>query len=191
MCRSFLERPVGWDVLERAFTLATRAPSAGNTQGWAFVLLEGERTEVFWRNAADPSWLENPDHPGLLRAPALVVPLASRQAYVERYSEPDKAGAGHRRGPEAWPVPYWLVDAAFATMLFLLGVADEGLGSLFFSLHRPAGPLLEELGVPEGWEPLGAVAVGWPDPEDAPGRSAVRPRKSVSEVVHRGVWRSP
>ena len=190
MCRSFLDRPVPWDVLQRAFDLATRAPSAGNAQGWAFVLLEGQRTEVFWRHAAEPSWLVHPDHPGLLRAPAVVIPLASRRAYVERYSEPDKARAARPGGPDAWAVPYWLVDTAFATMLFLLGLADEGLGALFFSLHRPAGPLLEQLGVPEGWEPLGAVAVGWPDGGDVPSRSAARPRKSVAEVVHRGAWRT-
>jgi nitroreductase len=188
MCRSFLSRPVGWDVLQRAFSLAVRAPSAGNTQGWAFVVLENERTELFWRHAADEAWLAHPDHPGLLRAPAVVLPLASREAYVERYGEADKALHGDPLTVEKWAVPYWLVDTAFATMLFLLGAAQEGLGALFFSLRRPAGPLLEQLGVPHGWEALGAIAVGWPDPAAPPSGSAGRRRRGVEEVVHRGHW---
>lgn len=185
MCRSFRDDPVSAEVLERAFQLATRAPSAGKTQGWAFVVLEGAATMDFWRHAADSSWLEHPSHPGLLRAPVVVVPLASKELYLERYSEPDKAG---RRTVDAWQVPYWLVDAAFATMLFLLGLAQEGLGALFFSLHKPAGPLLCHLGVPEGWEPIGAVALGWPSPDDKPATSAKRRRRSTTEVVHRGHW---
>jgi nitroreductase len=48
MCRSFLDRPVGREPLERALELATHAPSAGNTQGWAFMVLEGEDTARFW-----------------------------------------------------------------------------------------------------------------------------------------------
>lgn len=188
MCRSFLDRPVGWDALQRAFALANRAPSAGHTQGWAFVVLEDERREIFWRHAADPEWLEHPDHPGLLRAPVVVIPLASRAAYVRRYSEPDKLRS---RGPlttDQWAVPYWLVDTAFATMLFLLGLAEEDLGALFFSLRRPAGPLLEELGVPQDWEPLGAIALGWPDPTARP--SGSRRSKGIADVVHRGAWGS-
>ena len=190
MCRSFSDRPVPPEALDRALSLATRAPSAGNTQGWAFLVLEGAETEKFWRHTAQPSWLENPDHPGLLRAPAIVVPLASRASYVERYSEPDKARAGEGRVGE-WQVPYWLVDTGFATMLFLLGLRQEGLGASFFALHRPASAFLEELGVPAGWEPLGAIALGWPAPDDKAGSSASRPRKQLSEVVHRGCWHAP
>jgi nitroreductase len=187
MCRSFLERPVDPGVLERALELATRAPSAGNTQGWAFVVLEGRDTATFWEHEAESSWLAHPSHPGLLKAPVIVLPLASKLSYLERYSEPDKAKVGPRRVAN-WAVPYWLVDTAFATMLLLLALAEEGLGTLFFALQQPAGPLLEAIGIPHGWEPLGAVAVGWPSGDDKPSTSASRPRKPVSEVVHRGHW---
>jgi nitroreductase len=187
MCRNFLSRPVDPEALERALACATHAPSAGNTQGWAFVVLEGRETATFWEHEADNSWLAHPSHPGVLNAPTIVLPLASRASYVARYSEPDKARVGARRVAE-WSVPYWLVDAAFATMLFLLGLTQEGLGALFFALHQPAGPLLEALGVPGGWEPLGAVALGWPSPDDRPSGSSGRPRRPLAEVVHRGRW---
>ena len=187
MCRSFLERPVEPNVLERALALATRAPSAGNTQGWAFLVLEGPETARFWHHEADSSWLAHPSHPGLLNAPVIVLPLASRARYLERYSEPDKLAPGARR-VEEWAVPYWLVDTAFATMLLLLGAAQEGLGALFFALRKPATALLAELDVPSEWEPLGAVALGWPSPDDKPSLSAYRPRKGLAQVVHRGRW---
>jgi len=185
MCRSFLDTPVPPAKLDKALALAACAPSAGNTAGFAFVVLEGARTTAFWQHAADKSWLERPDHPGLLRAPVIVLPLAGRAAYLARYAEPDKS---HVSGPAGWTVPYWVVDTAFATMLLLLGLAEEGLGALFFSLRVPPGPLLRELGVPEGWEPIGAVAVGWPSEE----ATARRPkaRKRFGEVVHRGRWQS-
>ncbi len=189
MCRSFLERPVDPEALERALALATRAPSAGNTQGWAFVILEGDETAAFWQHEAESSWLAHPSHPGLLNAPVIVLPLASRQSYVDRYSEADKATVGPRRVSE-WTVPYWLVDGAFATMLLLLGLAQEGLGALFFALRKPAAPLLQSLGVPAEWEALGAIALGWPSPEDQPSTSARRPRKALDDVVHRGRWGS-
>jgi len=187
MCRNFLDLPVAPDALERALALATHAPSAGNTQGWAFVVLEGADTARFWDHQSESAWLAHPSHPGLLNAPVIVLPLASHASYLERYSEPDKAAVGARRVSE-WAVPYWLVDTAFATMLFLLGLAQEGLGALFFALRQPPGPLLNALGVPAGWEPLGAVALGWPSPDDEPSGSARRARKGVAEVVHRGRW---
>ena len=127
------------------------------------MVLEGDETAQFWAYQAESSWLAHPSHPGLLNAPIIVLPLASRANYIDRYSEPDKAPAGLQR-MVAWDVPYWLVDTAFATMLFLLGLTEEGLGALFFSLRKPAGPLLDALGVPGGWEPLGAVAVGLAEP---------------------------
>ena len=183
----FPRGPGGPGALERALELATHAPSAGNTQGWAFIVLEDDETGLFWQHEADSSWLAHPSHPGLLNAPVIILPLASKPSYLERYAEPDKAKVGARRVTD-WAVPYWLVDTSFATMLLLLGLAQEGLGSLFFALQKPAGPLLEALGVPDGWEALGAVAIGWPSPDDKPSTSAGRPRKPPAEVVHRGRW---
>ena len=62
---------------------------------------------------------------------------------------------------EDWPAPYWLVDASFMVMLLLLAATDEGLGALFFRLHRDPGDLLAALGVPAGKEAIGAVALGY------------------------------
>src|ERR1700733_6966880 len=110
MYRSFQDRLVPPDTVDRIMASAARAPSAGHTQGWAFVVLEGpEQTGRFWSTDADPEWLGHPDHPGVVDAPVIVLPFCSRQAYLDRYSAPDKAAAGLAT-KEAWPAPYWLID---------------------------------------------------------------------------------
>jgi len=189
MVRSFSREPVAPEVLDRLLANVRRAPSAGNTQGWAFVVLEGpDQTARFWDATLPPERRPGFAWPGLLRAPVIVVPLADPAAYVARYGEPDKAATGLGAGADAWPVPYWDIDCAFATMTLLLGAVDAGLGALFFGVFRGERELLAALGVPEGLRPIGAVALGHPDGADRPGRSAGRPRRPAAEVVHRGRW---
>jgi nitroreductase len=185
MVRSFEDRPVPPEVVDDILAHAVRAPSAGFSQGWAFVVLEGpEQTEVFWRTVTTPDWRASTRRAGLLRAPVVVLPLAHRQAYLDRYAEPDKEGSGLDR-PETWPVPYWLVDTAFATMLMLLGAADAGLGAAFVGIFRGEAELLASLGVPEGYRPIGAVAMGYPA-SDIRSPSLARGRRPMADVVHRG-----
>ena len=188
MVRAFTDEPVDPALVDRLLDMARRAPSAGNSQGWHFVVLEGpEQTARFWDVTLPPERRAGFRWPGLLAAPVIVVPLADAAAYVERYAEPDKATTGLGAGADTWPVPYWVVDTAFATMTLLHGVVDAGLGALFFGIFRNEAELLAELGVPEGIRPIGAVAIGHPAP-DEPGRSADRPRRPAADVVHRGGW---
>jgi nitroreductase len=188
MCREFQDQPVPPEVVDRLVDLARRAPSAGHAQGWAFVVLEGhEQTSRFWSTDADPAWLAQPDHPGVLRAPVLVIPWYSQQAYLERYGQPDKAAAGLDVEAD-WPAPYWLIDTAFATMLLLLGAVDAGLGALLFRLHGQPARLRAALGVPDGWEPLGVVALGWPAAGESTPLRSPRPMRPKDEVLHRGGW---
>jgi len=188
MVRSFDRRQLAPGVLDRLLDRATRAPSAGFTQGWAFVVLEGpEQTERFWRHTLPRHERAGFRWPRLLDAPVIVLPLSSRQAYLERYAEPDKAGAG-LHDEEAWPVPYWDVDCGFATMLLLLAAVDEGLGALFFGIFRGEDGLLAGLGVPPSCRPIGAVALGHPAGDDAPSASLSRGRRPLHDVVHRGGW---
>jgi len=103
--------------------------------------------------------------------------LAHEQAYLDRYAEPDKAGLGMETA-EGWPVPYWLIDTAFATLLMLLTAVDAGLGALFFGIFQGERELLEHLGVPPGYRPIGAVALGYPADPDPLSLSLSRGRRS-------------
>lgn len=187
MTRDFEFRPVPREVVDRLVDLARRAPSAGNTQPWAFVILEGEQTARLWDVSLPAERRASFRWPGLLNAPVVVVPLVSPDAYVDRYAEPDKASSGLGHSTGAWPVPYWWVDGGMAVQTLLLGAVDAGLGALFFGLFEHERAVLDALGVPGGWRAPGAVALGWPG-RDQPSRSAQRPRAALDEVAHRGRW---
>jgi len=179
-------------VVDRILDLGLRAPSAGFSQGWAFVVLEGERqTRRFWDTTLPQERRSTFPWPGLLDAPVLIVPLAHPDAYVQRYAEPDKAASGLGDGEAAWPVPYWYVDTAFVSLLMLLAAVDADLGALFFGIFQDEAALLAELGVPDEYRPVGAIALGYPlSGSDAspPSQSTRRGRRSIDDVVHRGGW---
>jgi len=186
MVRNFDEREVPPDVVELLLASAVRAPSAGFTQGWDLLVLAGpEQTGRFWAASAPADdGRARSRWPGVLRAPLLIVALSSESAYRARYAESDKSKAGLAEGP--WPVPYWHVDAAFASLLVLLTAVDEGLGALFFDVSDPAG-LRAEFAIPDTHVPVGAIAVGYPG-EDRPSLSVARGHRPLDEVVHRGRW---
>jgi nitroreductase len=191
MVRSFTPEPLAPGTIEGLVDLARRAPSAGNSQGWAFVALEGPgETTGYWDVTLPADRRDAFRWPGLVGAPALLVVLVRPEAWTERYAEPDKAATGLGAGVDRWAVPYWWVDGGMAVEHLLLGATAAGLGACFFGLfdHEPA--VLEELGVPAGWRAVGTIALGHPaeDASAAPGRSAARGRRSVDEVLHRGRW---
>jgi nitroreductase len=192
MCRDFEDRAVDAGVLDRILDQARRVPSAGFSQGIDFVVLEGAETAHFWDHTLPASEREGFPWPGLLRAPVIVLPIADEQAYLERYRQPDKAKAGLGESADAWPVPYWFIDTGMGGMALLYAAVNEGLGALFFGIFRNEAALLSSLGVPRGKRPIGAIALGHPtEAAGAAGREgspAVRPRRPLRDVVHRGRW---
>jgi nitroreductase len=188
MVRAFLDEPVDPDVLDELCDLARRAPSAGNSQGLDLLVLTGpEQVGAYWDVTLPAPRRGSFRWPGLVAAPALVLVITDPEAYARRYDEADKAATGLGAGPEAWPVPYWWVDAGAAIEHLLLGAVDAGLGACLFGLfdHEPA--VAEAFGVPAGRRVVAAIALGRPAPA-TPGRSAGRPRRPLDEVVHRGRW---
>jgi nitroreductase len=189
MIRDFHDRPVPAEVLDRILDTGRRAPSAGYSQGFDFLVLEGAtETSRYWDITLPEPKRSSFGLPGILRAPVLILPITDKQRYLDRYREPDKAPAGLQQ-EEAWPVRYWDVDTGFAAMLMLLAAVDEGLGALFFGIFQGEDRLLDELGVPDGHHPIGTIALGYPTAGPQPASSsAKRPRRPLAEVVHRGRW---
>lgn len=192
MVRRYLDRPVDPDVLDRALSHALRAPSAGFTQGWGFLVLDtADDVRRFWEATSDPGALDRPSRwlEGMTRAPVVVVPCSSKEAYLARYAEPDKGWED--RDEARWPVPYWHTDAAMAALLMLLTAVDEGLGGCLFGIpaHR-LDALRAEFDIPPDFAPVGALTLGHPDPGAAGtgGSPSRRPRLPTEEVVHRGRW---
>jgi nitroreductase len=181
------DRPVPAAVRERLLEHAIRAPSAGFSQGWAFLVLESaEERELFWSATTDDGtpdgWLTR-----MRRAPLLIVPLSNKAAYLDRYAELDKGWTD--RDESRWPVPYWDVDAGMASLLMLLTAVDEGLGACFFGVPGDRVTAFRRaFGVPDEFRAVGCISVGYPGAEDRRSPSLRRGRRAVDEVVHRGRW---
>jgi nitroreductase len=185
MTRSFDGRPVAPALLDELVDLASRAPSAGKTQGWHLVVLEGQGTARFWDAALPVPKRAGFAFPGLVAAPVLALAVAEPDAYVRRYAEADKAASGLGAGTDAWPVPYWTVDASMAVMTLLLAAEQAGLGALFFGVFHGEAEVRAALGIDDRHEIVGAIALGWPAPDLRPGRSARRPRRAPTDRIRR------
>jgi nitroreductase len=180
MIRRFhADRPVPKDVVDRILRNATRGPSAGFSQGIAFLVLEGDDLARFWAL--------RPHSNGVSNATLLIVPFAAKHVYLDRYAEPDKGWTD--RDESRWPVPFWYIDTGMATLLILQTVVDEGLGALYFGIQPDdVAPFRELYGVPAEYEPIGAVAIGYPDEPEQSGSPRTRKRFPLDEVVHYGRW---
>jgi nitroreductase len=190
MVRNYSAAPVDPAVVDRMLANALHSPSAGFSQGWAFLLLD-DRSDLdrFWQVTTDDgSDQQGPDTwlRGMRTAPVVIVPLSCKAAYLRRYAETDK---GWTDQDEArWPVPYWHMDTAMASLLILQTAVDEGLGACFFGIppaHTDA--FRAEFGVPEEYTPIGAITVGH-RAADRKSPSLKRGRRSSDEVVHHGHW---
>jgi nitroreductase len=191
MVRSFSTDPVEPAVLDRILRSALRSPTAGNTRGTAWVVLEGpEQTAVYFDTTTDEEWRDHYEDwsGGLARAPVVLLAYTSPDAYVARYAEADKASAGLGAGEDAWPVPYWIGDAAFGVMAVLLGAVDAGLGGCILGTFSGEAELAGRLGVPAGWRLFCAVLLGRPDGRDHRSASLERTGPAVAERIHRGAW---
>ncbi|HVE63285.1 MAG TPA: nitroreductase family protein [Mycobacteriales bacterium] len=179
----YADRPVPRDLVRQILLDSRRAPSAGHSQGASFLVLEGDQTREFFElthpNREDPESLQP--------CPVVVLPLEHPQAYLDRYSAPDKVQFGMGTDVGAWPVPYWTVDTAMAAMVVLLSATAHGLGGWFFAIFEGEAEVLRRAGVPEGMRPIGAIALGWPR-DGAPTPGSRYPRRSDEDVIRWGQW---
>ncbi len=191
MVRNYSTEPVAPDAVDRMLRNAVRSPSAGFSQGWAFLVLDRPAdVDRFWSAATPSAAGAEPDRwlRGMRTAPVIIVPLSSKAAYLGRYAEPDKGWTD--RDEARWPLPYWHIDTGMAALLILQTAVDEGLGACFFGI--PTGRTTDfraRFGVPEQYTPIGAITIGHPARASGQGGSAAtRTRKRLNEVVHRGDW---
>ncbi|OJF12554.1 nitroreductase family protein [Couchioplanes caeruleus] len=180
------DRRVPPGIVDKLIKHALRAPSAGFSQGWGFLVLqEPQERELYWSVTAAPgpadSWLRR-----MRTAPLIIVALSNKSVYLDRYAQADKGWTD--RDERRWPVPYWDVDTGFAALLMHLTAVNEGLGSLFFGMPAErVGAFREAFGVPEVFTPVGALAVGYPA-ADKRSPSLRRGHRPMDEVVHHGRW---
>jgi nitroreductase len=161
MVRRFRSEPVHDDVIRDVIDAATRAPSAGHLQPWAFVVVRDSRTRRrLGEAAAGQVWLAD--------APVSVVACAEPSRGRARYGE---------RADR-----YALIDTAFASMLLLLAVTERGLGACFVGALDDAR-VRALLQLPADLQPVAVIPIG--HPAEVPRALTRRPPASV---VHSERW---
>ncbi len=158
--RSFDERPIPTDHLERVLEAARRSPSASNRQRWDFVLVTDRRQlrelSTVWAGA----------HHLAGSAAAIVMVLPEPDS--DRYLTIDQFDLGQ------------------ATMAMMLAATDLGIGSG----HSAVGDqeaCRSILGIPRDLHCAYMLGLGYP--ADRPLSPIARPaRRPLDEIVHRGRW---
>jgi coenzyme F420-0:L-glutamate ligase/coenzyme F420-1:gamma-L-glutamate ligase len=167
--RRFRSQPVASADLEAAVAEALTAPAPHHTRPVRFVWLRtGEvRTSLLDRMAG--RWRADLARDGkseeviaarvargqiLYDAPELVIPFLVPDG-AHHYPDPVRTEAEHTM---------FTVAVGAAVQGLLVALAVRGLGSCWVgsTIFAPA-EVRSELGLPSDWEPLGAIAIGYPD----------------------------
>jgi nitroreductase len=181
MVRTFTDEPVPQAALDRILGNALRGPSAGFSQGQAFlVLTDAADRERFWAVAGTAI------ASSAQTAPLVIVPMSCKRVYLDRYAQADKGWTD--RDEARWPVPFWHIDTGMAALLILQTAVDEGLGAVYFGIVPEAvARFRSSFGVPDEQEPIGAIAIGY-DAETEK-RDLRSKRRNLDDLVHYGRWK--
>ena len=181
MVRTFTDEPVPQAALDRILGNALRGPSAGFSQGQAFlVLTDAADRERFWAVAGAAI------APSAQTAPLVVVPMSCKRVYLDRYAQADKGWTD--KDESRWPVPFWHIDTGMAALLILQTAVDEGLGAVYFGIVPEAVPRFRSaFEVPDDHEPIGAIAIGYDGETEK--RDLRSRRRNLDDLVHYGRWK--
>jgi dehydro coenzyme F420 reductase / coenzyme F420-0:L-glutamate ligase / coenzyme F420-1:gamma-L-glutamate ligase len=166
--REFTKAPVDAGAVRRAIGAAITAPAPHHSTPWRFAVVESAAARTALLDDMLAAWVSDLRGDGfteeqiarrvrrgepLRRAPLIIVPCLVADA---AHAYPDERRAAAER-------EMFVVAMGAAVQNLLVALAVEGLGSCWVSstmFCRPAAA--SALGLPPGWEPMGAVGVGHP-----------------------------
>jgi nitroreductase len=171
--RAFSDKPVPPEVLRSLFEAARWAPSSNNEQPWAYIVATKDDKDNFERSLGsliefNANWAK--------KAPVLAIAVA--ELVFAKNSAPNRNAQ---------------YDVGAASLQLAIEATARGL-----VVHQMAGfdpeSAREAYGIPQGWEPIAAMAIGYPGdatslPEPYQTRErAPRTRKPIREFVMSGQW---
>ena len=176
--RAFTAQPVDLEAVSRAIGAALTAPAPHHSEPWRFVLVSSDAARTALLDAMRDAWVADLRGDGftpeqiarrlkrgepLRAAPLVVIPCLELSA---AHAYPDS----HRARAER---DMFTVSAGAAVQNFLVALAVENLGSAWISSALFCQEIAARaLDLPDGWLPMGAIAIGHPaaDPADRPPR---------------------
>jgi coenzyme F420-0:L-glutamate ligase/coenzyme F420-1:gamma-L-glutamate ligase len=166
--REFTAEPVDPAAVRRAVAAALTAPAPHHSEPWRFAVLESAGARTTLLDAMLAAWRADLEHDGftaaqitrrvrrgepLRRAPLIIVPCLVTDA---AHSYPDARRNAAERS-------MFVVAMGAAVQNLLVALAIEGLGSCWVSSTLFCREVAAAAaGLPEGWEPMGAIGVGHP-----------------------------
>ena len=185
MVRHFTPDPVPLETIDRILDLAQHAPSAGFSQGSAYIVItDAETKKRVAKLQGEEEYSSGGFHRWISEAPVALVACVSEKLYHDRYNEPDKLD---EQGKEIeWPTPYWFFDIGAGCMVVLLGAVDAGLAAAFSGVFDVKG-MKELLGIPPDSHPVGVISIGY-GAEDVRSPSLKRGRRRRAEVIRYERW---
>ena len=171
--RAFSDKAISSEILRSLFEAARWAPSSNNEQPWAFIVSTKYDSDSYEKALGslvefNANWAK--------KAPVLVIAVAEL-AFA-------KNNAPNRNA---------FYDVGAASLQLSIEATARGL-----VVHQMAGfdpeTAKEAFNIPQGWEPIAAMAIGYPGdasslPEPLQTREkAPRTRKPISEFVMSGQW---
>lgn len=184
--RSYKHEPVPRDVIAKIIEAGTKAPSGGNSQPWAFVVVDDrdkiaelaqiarEQFDGMYANAMKNYQAGDP--PPLPRLKLMVedfenIPVLVYPCLVR----PSRNPSGQGMQSSVYP----------AVQNLLLAARGMGVGAAFTTMTLSHMDRLREvLSLPENVEPLVMVPMGYPDKE----RYGKTTRRPWQEVTHFNGW---
>lgn len=185
MVRHYKSISIPAGKLEHILELAIHAPSAGYSQGVAFIVItDPERRKELGIIQGEKDYSNVGFHRWISEAPVGIVICVSELIYHERYREKDKL---KEDGTEIdWPTPYWFFDAGCSSMIILLAAVNEGLAGSFTGVFDVPG-MKTFLGMPEHFHPVGVISLGYAD-DDVKSPSLKRGRRPLRDMIHYERW---
>jgi coenzyme F420-0:L-glutamate ligase / coenzyme F420-1:gamma-L-glutamate ligase len=182
--REFSAEPVDAQAVRRAISAALTAPAPHHSVPWRFAVVESQRARTALLDDMLAAWTADLRGDGftqdqvdrrarrgepLRRAPLIIVPCLVSEA---AHAYPDQRRSAAERA-------MFLVAAGAAVQNLLVALAVDGLGSCWVSSTLFCQQVAAaSLGLPDGWEPMGAVGVG-----HAAARPPARPDRDPDQFL--------